>query len=222
MPVAVLQPQRLTQTEPRLGKKSPQQPVAHRAPPLPRGRIPLRARSADPINLPGRQRRRRRPPRLSNPDHRPAATPTPGDVLKQRFVAAVAAVDNPIQLAADIDAVELLVGVAREHSPQPHRDGRLGKPGPPRRDRHHVGSVPGTQPTQEPAEILQSHRAPVPIELRQVLPPQRQRPRVGLHRVRRVPLHPKVFQILLGRRDRKMVPTHHGPRPLPVGQHQSL
>ena len=185
--------------------------------------IPARARLTDPLDLLRRQDRWRRPARAAHPDHRLPAALAAGDVLQQRLVPAAATMGDPMQVSAHVHAVEHVIVVAGHHRAQPRGDRRLGKPGTTALDRHHLRLVPGAQPGQKRPEVLQRHRIPVQPEQLQELPPQRQRPRVGLHRVRRHLLGPKIFQVLLGRVHQTMVRAQHRPGVPPApGQDQPL
>jgi hypothetical protein len=77
------------------------------------------------------------------------------------------------------------------------------------------GATPGTR-RHPPAS---PH--PRPAQCTQVLP-QRQRPRIRLHRVRRRALHPQELQELLRRPDHPEVRAEHRPRRLAAWQHDTL
>jgi len=190
VPIAVLQPQGLAHPNARLRQQHPQQSVAHRSAPLPRVGVPTRARLTDPLDLHRRQDRWRRTAPLAHPDHRLPAALAAGDVFQQRLVPAAATMGDPMQVSAHIHAVEDVKVVTGDHRAQPRGDRRLGKPGPTTLDRGDLRPVPGAQPGQERPQVLQRHRIPVKPEQLQELPPQRQRPRVGLHRIRRNLLSP--------------------------------
>lgn len=86
MPVAVLQPERLAQAESGLGQQGPQQPVAYRPPPLTGLVIPVRAGTADPVDLPRSKCGRGCGPFLPDTDRGPPTTLASGDVLQERPV----------------------------------------------------------------------------------------------------------------------------------------
>jgi len=221
-PVAVLQPERFPQAKASLGKKRPQQAVPHPARPLPVHRIKPRARIADRLDLPGSEHRRRHVPRCPHPNHRPLPTLLTGHVLQHRLIDGPAAMYHPHQIAAQRDAVQLVEPVTGDHRPQPGADRRLGEPRRPQADRYHLRAVPAAQPRQEPAHIRQGQLTLRQAEHRQVGPPQRQGPRIGLHRVRRRALHPQVLQELLGQADHPVIGAQHHPRRRPARQHQPL
>ncbi len=222
MPVAVLQPQRLSQAKAALGKKRPQQPVPDLARPLPARRVEPRARIADRLDLPGRQHRWRHVPGGAHPDHWPLTAPLAGHVLQHRLIDRPPAVHHPHQVPAERDAVQLVEPVTGGHRPQPGADRRLGEPRGPRPDRDHLRAVPAAQPGQEPAHVGQRQRIPRQAEHRKVGPPQRQRPGIGLHRVRRRALHPQVLQELFRRPDHAMVRAEHRPGRRAARQYQPL
>ena len=222
MPVTMLQPECLTQPQAALRQKRPQQPVPDAAPPLAGLRIPGRARIADPLDLARRQQGRHRPCRPPHPDHRLAAAAAASGMLQHRLVAAASAMHQADQIPAKLHPVELVVAVARDNRLQPRRDRRLREPRRAALDRHNLRAIPGTQPRQEPAVTLQRHPIPGQPECIQVLPPQRQRPRIRLHRVRRDPLNPQVLQELLSLPDRTVITAQHRPRPFPARQHKPL
>jgi hypothetical protein len=141
---------------------------------------------------------------------------------RTRLIDGAAAVYHPHQIAAQRDAVQLVEPVTGDHRPQPGADRRLGEPRRPQADRYHLRAVPAAQPRQEPAHIRQGQLTLRQAEHRQVGPPQRQRPRIGLHRVRRRSLHPQVLQELLGQADHPVIGAQHHPRRRPVRQNQPL
>ena len=222
VPIAMLQPEGFAQPKPGLRQQHPQQPVADRPAPLPSLGVPARAGLANQLDLLRRQDRWCRSAPVADPDHRPPAALPAGDVLQQRLVATAAPIGDPVQVPAHVDPVEDVVVVAGDHRPQPRRDRRLGKPRRTTLDRRDHRLITGAQPGQERPEVLHRHRVPAQPERIQELPPQRQRPRVGLDRVRRRPLRPQVLQVSLGRLDQVMVPAHHRPRPLTRGKGQPL
>ncbi len=215
VPVAMLQPEGFAQPDACLGKHHPQQSVADRPAPL-HALWTSQLAHASPmcsicrgVSTGGAAGRG-----LAHTDHRLATAFTTGDVFQQRLVPAATAMRDPLQVSTHVHAVEHVVVVAGDHRAQPRGDRRLDEPRRPALDRRDLGSVSGAQPRQEGPEALQRHRIPAQPERIQILPPQRQRPRIRLHRVRRRPLRPQVLQVLLSRLDHAMVRAQHRPRVL--------
>ena len=169
-----------------------------------------------------RQHRRRHVPGCAHPDHWPLAALLAGHVLQHRLIGRPAAVHHPHQVLAERDAVQLVEPVTGGHRPQPGANRGLGEPRGPRLDRDHLRSVAAAQPGQEPAYVGQRQRIPRQAEHREVGPPQRQRPGIGLHRVRRRALHPQVLQELLRRPDHAMVRAEYRPGHRPPWQYHPL
>ena len=221
MPVPVLQPQRLAQPQARLRQKRPQQPVPHPALPAPGRRIEPRARVADLLDLAGRQHRRRGPAGPAHRDHRAAAPAAAGHMLQHRLVTRPA-MGDPVQVPAQRHPVQLVEPIQRHHRVQPGGDRRLGEPGRPRLDRAHPRAVTAAQPGQKPAHLRDPQLVPGQPKQLKIRPPQRQRPRIRLHRVRRARLHPQELQELLGRADNREIRAQHRPGHHPVGQREAL
>ena len=162
--------------------------------------VPARARLADPLDL----RRRQRSAAATTGDAAAPGSPPAGGPCAGRCVPA-AACTGPARCVIrcrsrpDVHAVEHVVVVAGDHRRQPHRDRRLRKPRRPTLDRDDLGLVPGAQPGQEAPNSSNVTASQRQSNASQVLPPQRQRPRVGLHGVRRRLLGAQILQVLLGR-----------------------
>ena len=176
----------------------------------PARRVHVRARVLDQRHLPRREDRRDLPSRWPHP-HRLGRAPAPsGHVLKQRPELGRGAMDSLRQRDRRRHAVQRLIAVERKHRLQANRDRALRQLRCTRRERDNRPVIAGAEPVHEAGELAQADIAPTDFRSLQPPPPQRERPRIRLHRVRRT-RHPQVFEVLLGRADREAVATNDRP-----------
>ena len=118
-------------------------------------------------------------------------------------------------------AVERLVAVERKHRLQANSDRALRQLRRARRECDDRPVLARAKPVHEAGELAQPNITPADLGRLQPPPPQRERPRVRLHRVRRT-RDPQVLEVLLGRVDRKAVATNDRPGRRAARQPHSL